>query len=96
MAPDPHRDQRAEGPRRDLSLDTSSQDVAAEDWRLYSLFRSGAIFVHVYSPARGARPVRLSVAGLGEAARAALCSLGCGQRVPPEIAAALFRLNRIC
>ena len=67
-----------------------------EDWRLYSLFRPGAIYLHLYKPESGTRPVRLSVAGLSHGARDALTQLGRGQRVPRDISDAAFRVNLLC
>ena len=73
-----------------------SYESDAEDWRLYSLFRPGAIYLHVYKPGAGNRPVRLSVAGLSHGARDALTRLGRGQRVPRDISEAAFRVNLLC
>ena len=74
----------------------TSVDVDAEDWRLYSLFRPGAIYLHLYKPGAGARPVRLSVAGLSAGARDALTQLSRGQRVPRDITDAALRINLLC
>ena len=71
--------------------------AVSNEWRLYALFRPGGIYVHLYSPgAFASRPVRLSVAGLSEEARAVLSGLTRGQVVPEHISAALIRVNRLC
>ena len=80
----------------ETSAEDSTYDSGAEDWRLYSLFRPGAIYLHLYKPGVGTRPVRLSVAGLSPGARDALTRLGRGQRVPKDISDAAFRVNLLC
>jgi hypothetical protein len=80
----------------ETSVEGPAPDAGAEDWRLYSLFRPGAIYLHLYKPASGTQPVRLSVAGLSHGARDALTRLGRGQRVPTDICAAAFRVNLLC
>lgn len=80
----------------DTSVAGPSHEVDGEDWRLYSLFRPGAIYLHLYKPAAGARPVRLSVAGLSAGARDALTRIARGQRVPRDIVDAAFRVNLLC
>jgi hypothetical protein len=87
---------RGESQPDETSLEGSSYDSGAEEWRLYSLFRPGAIYLHLYKPAAGSRPVRLSVAGLSPSARDSLTRLGRGQRVPREICEAAFRVNLLC
>ena len=77
-------------------VESSASGPDAEDWRLYSLFRPGAIYLHLYKPGAGSRPVRLSVAGLSYGARDALTRLGRGQRVPSDITEAAFRVNLLC
>lgn len=78
------------------SPESSAYESGAEDWRLYSLFRPGAIYLHLYKPGAGTQPVRLSVAGLDPGARDTLTRLGRGQRVPREISEAAFRVNLLC
>ena len=93
------RDLATAATRGEIRADeTSVEDCysGAEDWRLYSLFRPGAIYLHLYKPASGTRPVRLSVAGLSPGARDALTRLGRGQRVPRDISEAAFRVNQLC
>ena len=69
---------------------------AGEEWRLYTLYRPGAIYVHLFRTGGFAdRPVRLSVAGLGDEALAVLSGLNRGQVVPRDLSAALLRVNRL-
>ena len=93
------RDLATAATRGEIRADeTSVEDCysSAEDWRLYSLFRPGAIYLHLYKPGAGARPVRLSVAGLSAGTRDALTRLARGQRVPRDITDAAFRVNLLC
>ena len=80
----------------EITTESPVLDSGVEDWRLYSLFRPGAIYLHLYKPGAGTRPVRLSVAGLSRGARDALTQLGRGQRVPRDISEAVFRVNLLC